>query len=451
MKKRLLFLLLLPSLVFAQTQLGDSFIDYRNANVLDDEGDTIAVKRDNANFFDSIEVFDYINDQWVQRQDNIGFEAIIFQLSGDGNVLILSRPSFNVSEVAVYVWDGVSWNMRGSLFLFDPEGPQSAAARILVNFDGTRVFIEDGLDNIVVYDWDGSSWNLVDSIANIDVNNNIATNSEGSRLAHTIVNPTSGTISDYSIRVLEFQNNTFQQIGNDIQSPLLQLNGVGNILEFNLDGNRLAIASSTSAEFNTFAGAFVVYEFSNASWNVIGNIVTGEEAFVQLGSDIAMNNAGDRVAVGIVASDAFGLDSGETKLYELNTDTWQEIASVSGQFAGSQSGSDVDINGIGNIISIGASGTLPQVRVFEIETLSIDDFNTLNAEIYPNPSRDFLYVKYEKEAKLNIMDFNGRIIKKNMLLSPGVNKVSIETLKSGPYFIEISDGEKAYLKKFFVN
>jgi hypothetical protein len=451
MKSKLIVLLFISQSICAQTLLGTAFLDYRANNSLDNEGNTIALQRDNENFFDSIEVFDYINNQWVQRQDNIGFEASIFQLSGDGTHIILGRPSFSNAEVAVYFWDGVSWTLKGNMFTNPNTTGGLSGYKVLISDDGNRIFIRNELNDISVYDWNDSSWDLADTLIDIGGNADIAINGMGNRLAYTINNPTTGSLADYDIRILEFQNNNFQQLGNDISNPLIELGGAGPALDFNQNGSHLLISSSSSIEFNTNAGAFVVYEFVSDIWSQKGNIITGQEAFIFFGSDSAINDAGDRVVVGIVSSNAFGLSSGETKIYDLASNTWQEIASIPGALAGNQNGSDVDINANGNIISTGGNGTLPQVRVFEIEFLNVDDFNQLDTEIYPNPTSDFLFIKLESEAKLNILDLNGRLIKKNRLLIAGVNKISIETLESGLYFIEIFDGEKAYLKKVFVN
>lgn len=451
MKLSLLVFFIMPFLTFGQIQLGDAFIDYRNSNTLDDEGNTIAVTRDISEFYDAIEVFDYINDEWALRQDNIGFTGRHFQLSADGNVIILSRPSFNISEVAVYFWDGTSWNSRGDIFSFDPEAPIQVGSRILINDDGNRIFIENGFEDILVYDWNGNSWDLTDTVIGIGGNNNIAINSDGSRLAYTIFTATNSTISDYMIRVLQLQNGVFEPLGNDITNPLLQLNGVFNVLDFSTVGNRLVVASPAAADFNTSAGAFAVYEFSNSTWSLIGDIVTGQNAFENFGSDVAMNASGNRVAVGIISSNVFGQGSGETKLFEFNSNEWQEIASVSGRFAGSQSGSDVDINGNGDIISIGENSVLPQVRVFEINELSVNEFNKINIHIYPNPTHDFVHINVKTSGNLNIVDINGKQIINNITLSEGTNKIAIKDLTPGLYFLKLLIDSKPYISKLMVN
>ena len=221
--------------------------------------------------------------------------------------------------------------------------------------------------------------------------------------------------------------------------------------DLNQSGNRLAIASPTSIEFNTSAGAFVLYEFSNGNWTQVGNIVTGLNANDNLGTAIAINSSGDKIAIGSPRIASFGTDSGEITLYELNSNTWQEIASVPGQLSSSLTGTDVDINAAGNIISTGANGILPQVRVFEIETLGINSFDIATVKIFPNPSVDILTVETLNEGSFEIFSIDGRKIRESEKLQTGQNTINVQNLDNGTYILKITNNSGVYSHKIIVS
>jgi len=89
----------------------------------------------------------------------------------------------------------------------------------------------------------------------------------------------------------------------------------------------------------------------------------------------------------------------------------------------------------------------------ESDTIEINDFTstskdvyskTLNFEIYPNPSSDFIFIKSEDEKfEINIIDFKGTLVKKCF----NQNKISIETLPRGTYLLVLKQKEKILSKK----
>lgn len=433
--------------ISGQNLLGNKFVDYSNEHSIDEDGNTIAVINKIPNGDQNIEVFDYVNNQWQARPSSSGFVGSQIQLSNDGNTLIVGAPSLSPPEiVTVFHWDGSNWNQRGNAFTSNTANT-TFGTRVYVNDDGTRIFFKGVQDVYFNYQWNGTTWVLLNTFNNLGFRD-ISINSAGTRIAYTENNSTSSSIANYSIKILELNtNDTWSQIGNDINNPLqLFSSSIIVNLEFNSSGDRLAIASATSFDFNTNAGAFVVYEYFNDQWTQVGDIITGENENDFLGLDIAINSTGNKVFAGIPSSDAFGQSSGQCKLFELDLiqNNWNEILDINGELAGSQAGTVVDMNGSGDIVSIGADGILPQVRVFGVSNLSINENSLLKLKLYPNPSYGEIFLDVNQKSKFEIYDVNGRVAIRNQSLKQGRNNIKFNGLDSGLYFIKIynENGQK---------
>ena len=99
----------------------------------------------------------------------------------------------------------------------------------------------------------------------------------------------------------------------------------------------------------------------------------------------------------------------------------------------------MDINGSGDIVSTGANGTLPQVRVFGVNSLNTADTDLLRFKMYPNPSDGELFLELNRESQLEIFDVNGRVMSRQNHLQPGNNTINLQGLNNGLYFIKLSN------------
>ncbi|MDW9381293.1 T9SS type A sorting domain-containing protein [Chryseobacterium sp. JV558] len=76
-------------------------------------------------------------------------------------------------------------------------------------------------------------------------------------------------------------------------------------------------------------------------------------------------------------------------------------------------------------------------------SLSVSDAKADNsrASIYPNPVKDILYIKNKtKISEINIYDFNGKLVKKEMMSSEN-GTVNVSELSTGNYILKIKDKE----------
>lgn len=86
----------------------------------------------------------------------------------------------------------------------------------------------------------------------------------------------------------------------------------------------------------------------------------------------------------------------------------------------------------------------------QFTTAGINEINTIEASVYPNPFSNYLEVKFESmqhNAELNIMDISGRVIFNNKMESAKSVSVLTDNWKAGAYFIELKTDEGMLRRK----
>ena len=131
----------------------------------------------------------------------------------------------------------------------------------------------------------------------------------------------------------------------------------GSSVSMNSAGDRVAIGAIWNDGTGTQAGHVRVYEYSNSSWTQIGSDIDGEAAQDHSGGSVSMNSAGDRVAIGAMENDGTASDAGHVRVYEYSNSSWTQVGSdIDGEAAGDYSGISVSMNSAGDRVAIGAHG-----------------------------------------------------------------------------------------------
>ena len=77
-------------------------------------------------------------------------------------------------------------------------------------------------------------------------------------------------------------------------------------------------------------------------------------------------------------------------------------------------------------------------------TASINDFESDEVVLYPNPAKDIIYVKnISVNTLIEIYDINGRLIRETNTTS---NSISISDLSRGFYFVNVNGQVKKIIK-----
>lgn len=82
--------------------------------------------------------------------------------------------------------------------------------------------------------------------------------------------------------------------------------------------------------------------------------------------------------------------------------------------------------------------------------ISSNDYSkSLNVNIYPNPTKDIVYVEIEENTKVEITNLQGQIVKMETLNNT-TNSIDLNGLNSGVYLVKVITDEKFVVKKMII-
>ena len=181
----------------------------------------------------------------------------------------------------------------------------------------------------------------------------ISFNSAGDRIAiGAYANDGNGTDAG-QVRVYALSSGSWSQLGGDIDGEAAN-DRSGYSVSMNATGDRVVIGAYQNDGAGTNAGHVRVYQYSSGSWNKMGSDIDGEAVGDQFGLVVAMNDAGDRIAVGGPENDGSASRAGHARVYSYNGSAWVQLgADIDGEAAGDNFGNNVSINDAGSRIAIG--------------------------------------------------------------------------------------------------
>ena len=168
-------------------------------------------------------------------------------------------------------------------------------------------------------------------------------------------NDDSGSYAGH-VRVYEWNNVSWSQVGDDIDGESFS-DQSGYSVSMSSDGTRVAIGAPYNDGTGDAAGHVRVYEWDNITWSQVGNDIDGEAVGDKSGCSVSMSSDGTRVAIGARDNDGTGTDAGHVRVYDWNSGTsqWTQVGSdIDGEAADDQSGYLVSISGDGTRVVIGA-------------------------------------------------------------------------------------------------
>ena len=287
-------------------------------------------------------------------------------MSDDGNTVSFADfgAKGNAGQIRVYNWTGSAWVKKGSDIIGDASG--DAASSTSMSADGDTVVVgapyndDNGTDagHVKVYDWNGTAW-AQRSIA-IDGQNpgdfsgqTVSVSSDGdSMVISSPGNNSNGNDSGY-VRSYIWNGNTWTAKGNSIIGE--SGGDKSNSVSMSADGDTIAIGASGNDVNGSDSGHVRIYSWDGTVWVQRGADIDGEATGDLSGYSVALNDAGDTVAIGAPENDGNGSSSGHVRLYDWNGTTWvQRGGDINGEASGDQSGSSLSINSIGSTVVIGA-------------------------------------------------------------------------------------------------
>ena len=281
---------------------------------------------------------------------------------------------------------------------------------VAMSDDGTRVAIGasgngSGSGHVRVLEYNASSgaWIQLGSDIDGDASDDrsgvsVAISEDGSRVAVGAPKNDSNGGDSGHVRIFDYNasSGAWIQVGSDIGGK-----SAGDWFGFSVamseDGSRIAVGAwkNNGGNGNNSGHVRVFdYDTSSGDWIQVGSDINGEASDDKFGTSVAISDDGARIAVGAWSNDGSGGgDSGHVRVFDYNTSSgaWIQVGSdIDGEIAGDRSGGSVAMSDDGTTVAIGAinndanGSDSGHVRVY---TPSFDDcVNTPSAAPSTSPS-----------------------------------------------------------------
>ena len=255
------------------------------------------------------------------------------------------------------------------------DSPYESFGRALsINNDGTRIAIGGAFNDIGgenaghvrVFEYTNGAWSQLGN----DILGEYPGDTSGTSVSisndGTIVaigakgNEDNGNNAGH-VRVYKYENNLWNQLGGDIDGETNDQLGI--YLSMSNDGTIVGIASPYNSS-GIDSEHTRVYQYANGSWNQLGDDIEGETVNDNSGTSISMNGNGTIIAIGAYLNSGNGSYSGHTRVYKYSEGSWNQLGSdIDGEGIGHNAGIAVSMSGNGSKIAIGNS--IGNVNIYE--------------------------------------------------------------------------------------
>lgn len=465
----------------AQTQIGSNITGgvagarFGHTVSLNSAGTKVAVGapfKSNPNTINGFaQVYNDISNSWVQNgatlngenaQDNFGRLA----LSGDGNTLVVGGSTndgngADSGHVRVFTWNGTAWVQKGVDINGETAG-DNFGVKVDVSDDGSVIAVGAHLNDgtasnaghVRVFAWNGTAWIQRGADINGEALDNefgaaLALNSDGTRLVVGARLNDSTATNDGEVSVYTWNGTAWVQLGADLNGALNHLFGYS--VDINNTGSRIVVGAVTgSSEY------VKIFDWNGTTWTQVGSNLTGQSSTSRFGISVAMNGAGNIIAVGEANYDVPGGvtddNSGRVTYYKYNGTAWVQYGnSVSGTTDGEGLGTSVAISDDGNTVVTGVPfNSTAHAKVYDFTgVLSNEEFSLNNKfNLFPNPANDSFEITSEFEIeKVEIYSLQGQLIKS----VENQKAIVISELPTGIYSLIIYSEEGKGTKKLIKN
>lgn len=194
--------------------------------------------------------------------------------------------------------------------------------------------------------------NVIDTIDDRLLGQTMAMNSAGDIIAATLTLGTKGYV-----RVYKKVGGNWQPLGPDITAPNNFTGVFGFSLAMNSAGNRIAIGQTTNQVFyngnQSNYGRVLVYEWNGLTWTQIGNVINGIGSESKCGLEVDLDASGNTLVVSSYKHNA--QQKRYVDVYQYTNSTWvQKGSTIFGDNLTDGFGETITINAQGDRIGIGS-------------------------------------------------------------------------------------------------
>jgi len=153
------------------------------------------------------------------------------------------------------------------------------------------------------------------------------------------------------------------QLGSDIDGEAVN-DASGHSVAISNDGKIVAVGSRMNDGNSTNSGHVRVFEFTNGNWSQLGSDLDGESSQDESGNSIALSGDGSIVAIGAYKNDGtYGYDRGHVRVYQYSNGSWSQLgADIDGEGSQDHSGYSISLSDNGFVLAIGAPWNEPVIN-----------------------------------------------------------------------------------------
>lgn len=451
----------------AQVQIGtdidgNDFLDFFGGTLaLSDDGNRLIVGAlaNTVNGADAglVQVYDWTGADWTQLGGDFLGETSGYELgaslaiSGDGSRIAMGGPGRLgelgfAGKVYVYEWMNGNWIQLGTGLDGSVNG-ELFGRSVSLSSDGNVLAIGSPLNSNVansgglvqVYEWNGSSWLQKGADFNGTENDllgsSVNLSADGLRLAVGAIGSEENGSQAGQVRVYEWKNNDWEQVGADINGNVDDF--LGCSLSLSADGGRLAVGARGEA----FDGKVQVYEWTNGFWIQLGDDFVGGVGD-NLGCAASLSADGNRLAIGALGKEDNGNISGQARVFEWFDNEWFQVGSDLNGEENSAFGEAVALSSNGNRLAVGATyatafgSGFGLVQVYDLTPVSsVLAENTPQLNVFPNPTNGTLNFDGDIPESLLVFDMYGRVVHQERNIG---NRIKLEHLPVGAYILKLN-------------
>jgi hypothetical protein len=186
----------------------------------------------------------------------------------------------------------------------------------------------------------------------------LALSSDGSVMAVGAPDNDANGSGSGEVKVFTWSGTSWVQLGADIPGEAAG-DWSGRDISLSSDGSVLAIGASFNDDGAANSGHVRVYAWSGSAWVQRGSDIDGQAAGDRGGLGMTMSADGSVVAIGAFLADGPGTDRGSVRIFAWNGSAWvQRGSEIFGQGDSDWFGFDVSLSSDGSVLAVGASERL---------------------------------------------------------------------------------------------
>ena len=274
--------------------------------------------------------------------------------SSDGSRVAIGAPGndgngSDSGHVRIYDYNGSAWTQLGTDIDGEAAGDLSGWS-VSLSSDGSRVAIgakdnagngsDSGHVRVFKYQvisgtatWTQLGLDIDGEAANDYSGESVSLSSDGSRVAiGARGNDDNGSNSGH-VRIFSYTPSgvsSWTQVGIDIDGEAAG-DLSGRSVSLSSDGSRVAIGASGNDENRSNSGHVRIYNYNGSAWVQVGADIDGEAENDGSGESVSLSSDGSRVAIGALANDDNGSNSGHVRVYSISSgETYQYVWDVDG-------------------------------------------------------------------------------------------------------------------------